>query len=124
METKIENFALEPVLKKFEQLASEKISLGVKNRIKKITSKLTQDYNSYNESHVELLMKHGATKDDDNKVSLAEDKITPEFQAEYLELANLTNTVTFDAIDFKMIEKLETENDYLTLLAPFFENLD
>lgn len=124
MEIKIENFALEPVLKKFTQLEAEKIGLGVKNRIKKIKAKLIEDYKAYNECHIELLKKYGAVEHENKNLSLPQDKITPEFEEEYKELAMLQNGVTFDAIDFKKIEELETENDYLSLLAPFFENID
>lgn len=124
MEIKIENIALEPVFKKFEELEAEKISLGVKHRIKKIKAKLAEHYKSYNESHVELLLKYGGVTDENKNTSLAQDKITPEFQSEYLELANLTNTIIFDGVDFEMIKSLETENDYLSLLEPFFENID
>jgi hypothetical protein len=124
MEIQIQNIALKPVFEKFEQLEAEKISLGVKHRIKKIKAKLTEHFKSYNESHVELLIKHGAVTDENKNTSLAQDKITPEFNADFFELANLTNTITFDGIDFNMIEKLETENDYLSLLEPFFENIN
>lgn len=124
MEVKIENVALLQVLKKFEELEAEKISLAVRHKIRKIKAKLAEHYKSYNESHVELLLKYGAVTDDNKNTSLAEEKITPEFKAEFLELANLTNTITFDGIDFNMIEKLETENDYLSLLEPFFENIN
>lgn len=124
MDIKIENAALKPVFEKFEELEAEKISLGVKHRIKKIKAKLAEHYKSYNESHVELIIKHGGVTDENKNTSLAEEKITPEFQLEFLELANLTNTITFDGIDFNMIDKLETENDYLSLLEPFFENIN
>lgn len=124
MEIQIENFALEPVLKKFTELETEKISLGVKHRIKKIKSKLVEHYKAYSESHVELLKKHGAEELEDKSLKLEQEKITPEFEAEFKELAILQNGVVFDPIDFKKIEELETGNDYETLLFPFFENID
>jgi hypothetical protein len=124
MELKIENIALLPVLEKFTELEAEKISLAARHKIRKIKAKLTEHFKSFNESHVELLMKYGAVTDENKNTSLAQDKITPEFQSEYLELANLTNTIIFDGVDFEMIKRLETENDYLSLLEPFFENID
>lgn len=124
MDIKIENAALLPVLEKFTELEAEKISLAVRNRIRKIKARLAEHYKSYNESHVELLLKYGGVTDENKNTSLAEDKITPEFQSEFLELANLSNTISFDGIDFNMIDKLETENDYLRLLEPFFENIN
>lgn len=124
MEIQIENFALEPVIKKFSELEAEKVSLGVKHRIKKIKAKLVEHFKAYNESHVELLKKYGAEELEDKSLKLPQENITPEFEAEYKELATLENGVVFDAIDFKKIEELETENDYLSLLQPFIENID
>ena len=71
MEIKIENIALKPVFEKFEELEAEKISLGVKHRIKKIKAKLAEHYKSYNESHVELIIKHGGVTDDNKNTSLS-----------------------------------------------------
>jgi len=103
-------------------LLNEKLTIGTKSRMQKIVSLLEAEYKEYQKLFIELLKKYGATEETEGALSLAPEKRTPEFNEEFQEL--LTQKITlgnFDRVDFKQIEKIETENNYnIGLLSPRF----
>ena len=104
-------------------LQDEKITIGTKNRIQKIVKKLLEHYEPYQASFVELLKANGAVESE-GMVSLPKGvEPSEEFRKQKLELDEQICELDFDAIDFTMIENIETEQVYdFELLSPFFEN--
>lgn len=103
-------------------LINEKITLGVKNRIQKLIKELLKHYDPYNELYIELLKNSGGV-DVEGIVTLPKEKQTEEFFAAKKELDEQMCELSFDPIDFKMIEPIESEDVYdFELLSPFFEN--
>ncbi len=106
-------------------LINEKIKISVKNRIQKIVKILEAEYTDYKKVFIELLLKHGGEKTGDN-ITLSNEKNTEEFKTEFAELLLQKITLpVFDKIDFKMIENIETDENYnFSVLAKFFENYE
>lgn len=129
METKVKNSDLYPIAQQLSVLQREKIPLGQKNRIQKIVRLINEHFVPYNNLHVELLKKHGATQKPNAEVSFdpkegEKEVVTPsEFTEEFSELSAQTNTMTFDPVDYSKIVDAESDQVYnFELLSPFFEN--
>jgi signal recognition particle subunit SEC65 len=120
MEIQVKNENLAMMLGQLNALQSEKITLGVKNRIQKIVKTLASEHEPYNKLIIELLEQLGVKPDENKSYKYPQGFLENE---EYKEIANQSVTIIFDAIDFNKITEIETEVVYdFTLLSPFFEN--
>ena len=129
MEIKVENQKLKPTIDELNDLLNEKLTLGTKNRVQKIVKKLAAEFEPFNKLHIELLEKHGATKQGD-KIGFfnsfdGSERVPEAFLLDFKEIATQTSTINFDPIDFNFVEQMETTKNYkFDLLAPFFENFE
>lgn len=120
MEIQAKNENLAMMLGQLNALQSEKITLGVKNRIQKIVKTLAKEHEPYNKLIIELLEELGVKPDENKNYKYPAGFLENQ---EYKEIANQTCTIIFDPIDFNKIETIETEVIYdFELLSPFFEN--
>ncbi|MES2379753.1 MAG: hypothetical protein V4538_01840 [Bacteroidota bacterium] len=121
MKTEVENKDLITIISHFNNLQREKISLGVKNRVQKISKMiLLEHYEPFNNLVLELCKKRNLIANDKGQYEPPE-----EFYklSEYLELAQQKCTLTFDPIDWLLIKDIETTHVYdFDLLKAFFEN--
>jgi hypothetical protein len=120
MEIQVKNENLAMMLGQLNAMQSEKITLGVKNRIQKIVKTLASEHEPYNKLIIELLEQLGVVPDENKSYKYPQGFFENE---QYKEIANQSVTIIFDPIDFNRITEIETEVVYdFTLLSPFFEN--
>lgn len=122
MEVKVKNQDLAMLIGQLNTLQSEKITLGVKNRIQKIVKTLAKEHEPYNKLVIELLEKLGVKPDEKGNYKYPDGFFSNQ---EYTEIAEQLTTINFDPIDFNKIMEIETTVVYnFEFLSSFFENFE
>lgn len=124
MQTKVNNIELKPIWQNLDIVLGADITIGTKNRLKKIIKTCAAHLQAFETSHRELILKYGGVEQPDKSVRLPDPSNMPEgFQVEWQELSMQECTIDFDPVDYHKVEDARTDKtpDF-DLIGRFFEN--